>query len=339
MTERKQIIGVKVGSMYSCGAVPEVGTDVPRTTVVKSCITYVRDPINSQVTEIIIGTETPDSIFPLDKGIIESDDALEPTGEILDKLELPSDAYVVAAIPANEIMHGRHRLRQALMKALNPNKIVLVSEIYCGAVKSLGFMNSGDESVLKAFHSSFLAINLGSTTTEILVIIRAKKKYLNSFTDVNGNQVDHDLYEAIQNNLGKVIITLPEVRAIKEAYSLKHPQDIMFKVMTKNGMTEQYTGKPIVNALKTYVSRVASLTTRILTNTLERETIAQILKSPIVLTGGMGNIEGLPEALEDELRSQLHYEYLTCMKQTDGHIAPCLGALMIASKMDWTRVS
>ena len=336
----KTFIGVKVGSTYSCAAM--LNGAAPKTTVIKSCIAYEKNPMDDVVTNTIIGTEVDGSIFPLDKGVIESDDMIEPTSEIVRKLGLPVWSHVVVAVPALELINeknkGKIRLKKALIDALQPTKMVMFPEVYCGAVKSLGYIKIGGRNQLKAWHSSFLAVNLGSTTTEVLVVIRGNKQYINAFTDVCGNRVDEELADALKNAFGKVIITTPEVKEIKEKFNLTDPGDYTFKVLTKNGMTEISSSLEITNVLNQYAYKVAALIKRILTTSLDSEIVAQILDMPIITTGGMGNITGLVDALELQLRKQLNYDGIVCERQIDGHIAPCLGALMMAPETNWETV-
>jgi actin-related protein len=105
-----------------------------------------------------------------------------------------------------------------------------------------------------------------------------------------------------------------------------------------NGVMETYTYKPVMKVLEKYVYNVATLLSTIMKNTLTPEVIAQVLDTPIVLTGGMGNIPGLPERLEQKLRGLLNYEKISVTKQNDGHIAPALGALTLANEINWDRI-
>lgn len=333
-----QSIGVKIGSTYTVSAV-RGGLNTPVTKVIKSCVVHTVDPVTHQTIDTEVGVYRPESLFPLDKGIIEKDEHIAPTEAIINKLNAPKGARVVAAVPAVEIQNGRDRLKRALLSALSPQKLVLFPEVYCGAVNSLGYFEHNGKQTLRALRSDFVALNLGSTTLEVLIALHGEQKYLNAFTAVCGNMVDHEILDALNNSLGKVIITLPEVRGIKEQFSMSAPQDIRFRVMTRpNGVVEVYTSKPVLKALNKYVLDVATQLTTIMKNTLTAEVIAQVLDTPIVLTGGMGNIPGLPERLEQQLKILLNYEKISVMKQADGHIAPAIGALTLANEINWDRI-
>ena len=329
-------VGLKVGSTYACASVFD-GTE-QKNIVIKSCVRHIHDPITNEVKETIVGEDTLDAVFPLDKGIIESDDNIAPVIAIIERLGIPKFARVVAAVPAVEILNGKERLKQAINSALAPRKLVLFPEVFCGAVNALGVMETGGEKKLKALNSNFAALNLGSTTTEVLISQNGSRKYLNAFANVSGNRVDHVLYDKLQNTMGKVIITLPMVREIKEGFDLDHPHEVKFNVLTKNGMREEHLYKPVQDAISRYIEDVAELLKSILVNTLDIDTIAEVLDTPIVLTGGMGNIKGLPEHLEKKLREVLNYQGVSVLKQADGHIAPSKGALALTEYVPWEKV-
>lgn len=330
-------VGLKVGSTYSCASL--LDDTEPKNAVIKSCIRYIRDPITNEIKETIVGEDTPDAMFPLDKGIIESDENIAPVIVIINKLGVPKFARVVAAVPAVEILNGKERLKQAIGSALAPRKLVLFPEVFCGAVNALGMINSpSGRKQLKALNSNFLAVNLGSTTTEVLISRNGARAYLNAFTKVSGNRVDHMLYDTLQNSMGKVIITLPMVRDIKEQFDLNHPHEVRFNVLTGRGMKEEHAYKPVQDAIFTYITEVAELLKSILVHSLDNEMIAQVLDSPVILTGGMGNIKGLPEHLELKLRDVLNYQRVSVLKQENGHIAPALGALALTEHVPWEKI-
>lgn len=330
-------VGVKIGSTYACASMMN-GTE-RMDAVIKSCVRYVRDPITNEIKQTIVGEDTPDAIFPLDKGIIESDENIVPVIQIIEKLGIPKFVRVVAAVPAVEILNGKERLKQAIGSALAPRKLVLFPEVFCGAVNALGIMEGTDgKKQLKALNSNFLAVNLGSTTTEVLIFRNGTRAYLNAFTKVSGNRVDHMLYDTLQNSMGKVIITLPMVREIKERFDLNNPHEVKFNVLTKKGMREEHVYKPVQDTIYTYIEEVAELLKSILVHSLDNEMIAQVLDNPVVLTGGMGNIKGLPEQLEHQLRIALNYQNVSVLKQVDGHLAPALGALALTEYVPWERV-
>jgi len=331
-------IGVKIGSTYSVSAV-RGGLETPVTNVIKSCVSPVTDPDTKTVNETYIGVERPDSVFPLDKGIIESDDHIPLTISIINKLGVPAGARIVAAIPALELVEGRERLKKALRESLKPSKMVLSPEVYCGAVNALGYTEVNGKRKLKALHSDFLALNLGSTTLEVLIALHGTRKYLNAFTTVCGNKVDYELFDMLHNSYGKVLITLPQIREMKEQFNMTSPKEIMLNVMTHNdGVRRVSVAKTVQTVLDKYVFDVSTFLVSILKNTLTPETIAQVFDTPIVLTGGMGNIPGLPERIEKKMRELLHYEKLTVLKQVDGHIAPAIGALTLADEINWDRI-
>ena len=330
-------VGIKIGSTYACASVFDGNEQ--KNVVIKSCIRYVRDPITNDVNETVVGEDTPDAVFPLDKGIIEKDYNIEPVIAIINKLGIPKFARVVAAVPAVEILNGKERLKQAIGSALSPRKLVLFPEVFCGAVNALGVMDGADgKKQLKALNSNFLAVNLGSTTTEVLISRNGARAYLNAFTKVSGNRVDHMLYDTLQNSMGKVIITLPKVREIKEKFDLNNPHEIKFNVLTGRGMEEEHLYKPVQDAIYTYIQEVAELLKSILVHSLDNEMIAQVLDNPVVLTGGMGNIKGLPEQLERKLREVLNYQDVFVLKQESGHIAPSRGALMLTEYVPWEKI-
>jgi len=335
LKEQNQTIGVKIGSTYSVSAV-RGGLESPVTKVIKSCVSPVTDPDTNVINETYIGVERPDSVFPLDKGIIENDDRIPLTMAIINKLEAPSMSLVVAAIPALELVDGRERLKKALRESLKPLKMVLSPEVYCGAVNALGYYEVGGKRKLKALHSDFLALNLGSTTLEVLIALHGERKYLNAFTSVCGNKVDYELFDMLHNSFGKVIITLPQIREMKEQFNMAKPKEIIVNVMTQSeGVRRVPVQRVFQTVLEKYVLDVSNVLVSLLKNTLTPETIAQVFDTPIVLTGGMGNIPGLAEGIERNMRELLHYEKITVLKQVDGHIAPALGALTLANEINW----
>lgn len=333
-----QTIGVKIGSTYSVLAV-RGGLETPVTSVIKSCVSTVTDPDTKNVSSVDIGIERPDSIFPLSKGIIENDKLIAPTIAIIKKLNAPPLTRVVAAIPALELIEGRDRLKKALRDSLTPLKMVLSPEVYCGAVNLLGYIDVNGARKLKALHSDFIALNLGSTTLEVLIALHGKRVYLNAFTGVCGSMVDYQILDTVQNKFGKVLTTMPEIRDIKEKFNMNDPKEIQFNVMTQNDGVVQVSGtSTILAVLDRYVFDVCTQLVTILKNTLSPEVIAQVLDTPIVLTGGMGNIPGLSERIEQKMRDFLHYDKITVLKQTDGHIAPAIGALTLANEINWDKI-
>ncbi len=337
--EVKQTIGVKIGSTYSVSAV-RGGLETPVTNMIKSCLSPVTDPDTKVINDMYIGVERPDSVFPLDKGIIEKDEQIPLTIAIINKLNVPHGALVVAAVPALELVEGRERLKTALREALKPFKMVFSPEVYCGAVVALGYTEVNGKRKLKALHSDFLALNLGSTTLEILVALHGERKYLNAFTKVCGNKVDFELFDMLHNTFGKVLITMPEIRQMKEQFNMTSPKEVIVNVMTQSdGIKRVSVQKVVQTMLDKYVTDVSELLVTILKNTLTPETIAQVLDTPIVLTGGMGNIPGLPERVEKKLRELLHYNKVTVLKQVDGHIAPAIGALTLANEINWDKIA
>ncbi|MDD5454047.1 MAG: rod shape-determining protein [Candidatus Ratteibacteria bacterium] len=336
--EINRLIGVKIGSTYSVSAAREEH-ETPVTNVIKSCVSPVTDPDTTVLNDTYIGVERPDSVFPLDKGIIENDANILLTIAIINKLNIPPGAYVVAAIPALELTDGRARLKRALLESLKPAKMVLSPEVYCGAVTALGYSEINGKQRLKALHSDFLALNLGSTTTEVLIALHGERKYLKAFTKVCGNMVDSELFDTLHNTFGKVLITMPQIRDIKEQFNMINQKDVIVNVLThSDGVKKVPVQKVVMSVLDNYVFNVSDLLVNILKNNLTPETIAQVLDTPIVLTGGMNNIPGLAERIEKKMRELLHYEKLTVLKQVDGHIAPAIGALTLSTEINWEKI-
>lgn len=325
-------IGLKLGSLNSVVALrrgSEIVTQHKRT-----CIRYPMDTLHNKPLPPVIGEEaTPfsDVQYPLNLGLIETDEGIQQTKDILSSFEIPKGGNIIAAAPAVQIMDGRNRLIQVINEVFEPNTANLFSEGLCAAVCIL-------ENPMKILESTIYCLNLGSSTFEFGCFSEGVVAHLAAHAEASGNKVDKDILNKISSSVGDPIIAEKEARDIKEQASLLNPKSFTIKGFTRKGISEKQVSGEIVVAIKEYVELVAEIADREIHNVPSdaRRLAFRPAKGldkpmPLIISGGMANIEGLPELLCEELSKRLNHKFeFMAPKQGTAHIAPAVGALLLA---------
>ena len=329
MSEETIKIGLKPGSQNTCIAMrtPE-GTI--STKCIKTAIYYPRTLLQEQSAEPpLIGEEAllhAGALMPLNLGLVETEDGVQQIKDILTSLALPQDADMVLASPAMEINEGKNRLIHAVDEVCSPKSMFEFSEGVCSAAYILG-------NAEKLKDTTMLVANLGSSTFEFACIHEANTIHLTAHSDISGNNVDEKIRHRIQNSIGDAMITIKDVREIKETTSLKEPKTFKIKGQTRNGIVEQEINNEVLLPLTDYVERVCE-TIKHEIRTIKPELRKRALENPLIIAGGMANIDGLPESIEDTLSLMLNYPIkIAYSKSRDNHIAPAIGALMLAEAL------
>lgn len=324
--QRRREVGLKIGSQNTAMAVREDGEI--KTKCIKTCIMYPKNiSANAPPSPPIIGdkaSEYAEAIYPLRLGVVKTDAGVKQTKDILSTLGIPEAPNVVVATPAIEINEGKRRLIKAISEVCGYKNALNFSEGLCSAAYIT-------DKVKELLESTFLSINMGSTTTEFGCVHQMKMIHLSAHAEISGDKLDNIILNHIRNSMGDVMLNIKDVRQIKEAASLTDPKETIVKGWTPDGIMEQLVKDEIYEPIKDYAWGVATL--------IKNETIGSIdpqirrfaLERPLVISGGMANIEGLPELIGAILSEKSKFTFeIAYSKRKDSHIAPSIGALMIA---------
>lgn len=324
--DNNNCIGLKVGSLNTALAFRN-GSDGIETKHTRTCIRYPNAVLKGA--SIKIGdeaTEYADAIYPLALGVIGNDKDIEHTTNILALLDIPKNSNIVLASPAVEMLEGKKRLASAVKKVTNYTKLWVFSEGLCASVNVLG----SPEPIL---NSTFFGINMGSTTTEFGCFSEGKIAHLSAHPEFCGNRVDNDILLKLRNTVGDLIISNREIRELKESANIKNPQPFVLKSMTRDGVVEHSVTTEIITPLETFVEGVSELVKREVTGNIKPEVRKAAFDSPLILSGGMVNITGLPELLKKSLSDKLRYDLDVKYTEADNHISPSVGALLLSEEI------
>lgn len=319
-------IGLKVGSLNTALAFRN-NSNAIETKHTRTCIRYPNAVLKGA--SIKIGdeaTEYADAIYPLALGVIGNDKDIEHTANILASLDIPKNSNIVLASPAVEMLEGKKRLALAVKKVTNYNKLWVFSEGLCASVNVLG----SPEPIL---NSTFFGINMGSTTTEFGCFSEGKIAHLSAHPEFCGNRVDNDILLKLRNSVGDLIISNKEIRELKESANIKNPQPFVLKSMTRDGILEHTIVDEITKPIETFVTGVAELVKREIINNVSADIRLSGLNNAIVISGGMTNINGLPEAMKDALSKKLNFDIEVKYLETDNHVSPSIGGLLLCEKI------
>lgn len=321
-----QSIGLKVGSLNTALAFRDSSSAII-TKHTRTCIRYPNAVLKGA--SIKIGdeaTEYADAIYPLALGVIEKEEGIQQTADILSSLDIPKNSNIVLASPGIEMMQGKKWLAQAVKKVSNYNKIWVFSEGLCAAVNVL----NSPEPIL---NSTFLSINMGSTTTEFGCFSEGRIVHLSAHPEFCGNRVDNDILLRIRNSAGDIMATNREIRELKESANVKNPQSFVMKSMTRDGILEHEVSSEITKPIETFVEGVVGVVSKEIFGNVEASVRKTALDSPLILSGGMVNIAGLCEMLKATLSEKLRYDIDVRFLEADGHISPSVGALMLCEEI------
>jgi len=326
MSLENNIIGLKTGSrnlVYTT----ELGTIIS-----PSCIAVERH-LDGTPKEYIIGNPNHiNNVYPLNRGIITATDKLSAEEnkqlliKILEHTKIPKFSRIVCAAPESEMESGKGLLKEAIIKALSPDKeLILYPECFCGAVAHMG--------VDKAVNDFFSVLNLGSTSVGIGIFSAGEKKLLTSFTDTSGYLVDERILIRLNNIYGSLVTNITQIQNIKEKFNMKiEPQFSPIDIIIGKEQKTISCDTEIRYELDLYAKEIADIYTRIFTSPNSNDFRYNMIKSPLVLTGGMSNIIGLSEIIKMHIDNQINSNIELHVVE-NGHISPAIGAFKLAKEL------
>ncbi len=326
-------IGLKPGSQNTVVAVRnEKRTEEITTKTIKTCIRYPKNNLLKPTTlKPMVGDEAAkfaDAKYPLNLGLVETQEGLQQIIEIFQSIEIPQGSDIVVASPAMEINEGQTMLADAVKEVFHPNKLYLVSEALCSNIYLL--MNQGhigDPNDLLS--KTILSANLGSSTFEFGCFDQTDIVHLSAHSEAGGNIVDEKIFTKIQNAIGDAMITLPDIRAMKEACSLKEAKEFEVKGQNRDGIVVKTVSHEVTEPVREYVNTVAEIIKKEL-KSISPQIRRSAFEMPLAISGGMVNIDGLPELLTDALEDKLNYPIKTIYSQEkNSHMTAAIGALML----------
>lgn len=314
-------IGLKTGSRNL------VWTNKDGTKIIPSCIAEDSD-IKGKVIKYEVGN--PDnikSIYPLNRGIVTNIESQNLLRKILEHTGIPKYSNMVIAAPEAELEMGKNLLKDAIILSLSPAKdLALYPESFCGAVKKLGVDNS--------INTFFTSLNMGSTSTGIGVYAAGNRNVLTSFNDVSGCVVDERILTRLNNTYGSTITNILKIQQMKEKFNMKTdtssytPIDILIGTKQKTvSCTPEFYYE-----LDNYAHKVADIFIKIFSSPDSNAFRYNMINSPVILTGGMSNIIGLPELIKKYIDSRTSAN-IDLQVVEHGEIAPAEGAYMLAEEL------
>jgi hypothetical protein len=320
--EINELIGLKTGSRNLAWTTSEGTKTVP------SCIGEELDIHNKVINYIFNKPENKLSKYPLNRGIVTNASSQNLLIKLLEHTQIPRFSNLVVAAPETELTEGQNMLKDAIIKALSPNKdFILYPESFCGAVYKMG--------VDTALNNFFTALNLGSTSTGIGVftpIGEKRKLVLTATNDVSGSSVDEKILQRLKNTYGSVVVNISKIQDLKEKSSLKLESNAFTPIDIIEG-THQKT-KDCTSEFQTeldlYAQDVSNLFVKIFS--LPSSTFRyDMINSPVILTGGMVNIPGMSQRIKKYIDEKTNAN-IDLQTVEDGHLAPAKGGFLLAGE-------
>jgi len=299
-------VGIKIGSQRTV-IVTDEGEFVTHT-----CIKEVENPVTGEK-EYVIGDEALELFgdevnYMLRGGFPGNEEEAELLKVYLTKLvrefDIPESSYVTYAVPSIESDICLNLLKKVIAQL--PVGWVgkeMWNDSFLGALA----LPEGMEMINK----TFLVINLGSSTTEIVAVRRGEIVYSLVTGAISGDIVDRRIRNEIQNETrGAVNIDLNTAREFKEKYAnLKNWEKVQETVhLFEKGRYSFRIDECIIKPVNEYTEEVADFVAmQFLPELAERNfsVYRQIIRKDFILIGGMAEIPGLPEKLETILRDRL----------------------------------
>ncbi len=299
-------VGIKIGSQHTV-IVTDDGTFVTHT-----CIKEVENPVTGEK-EYVIGDEAlelfgDEANFMLRGGFPGTEEEAELLKIYLTKIvreyDIPENSYVTYAVPAIESEICINLVKKVIAQL--PVGWVgkeMWNDSFLGALA----LPEGMEMINK----TFLVINLGSSTTEVVAVRRGGIVYSLVTGAISGDAVDRKIRNEIQNETrGAVNIDLTTAREYKERYAnLKNWEKVQETVhLFEKGKYSFRVDECIIRPINEYIEEVADFVAmQFLPELAERNfsVYRQIVKKDFILIGGMAEIPGLAEKLEASLRDRL----------------------------------
>ncbi len=328
--DNTKCIGIKVGSLNTAIAYRDENGEI-KNNFKRTCIRYPKDFIHGHM-KPIVGEEAfgfDDTYQPLHLGVIESDEGIQQTIDILDTFRIPPNAdLIVLASPAMEINEGKKRLVKAIDSVASPKNIRECSEGLCSAIYILNNPN--------ILSSTFFTLNLGSSTTEFGCISEGEVIHLSAHGEVSGNTVDVSIENRIRNSISGAMFAPSEICKMKEKTSLKNPTEFIIRGTSRKGFIEAKISNEIISSINEYSEMVVDIVQNEILNSnkVTPSIRKKAIEMPLIISGGMSNVEGLPELIISKLNEKINYNFaVEYPKNHDGHIAPAIGALILAEEI------
>ncbi|MFA4870835.1 MAG: hypothetical protein WC623_21740 [Pedobacter sp.] len=298
------------------------------TKTTRTCVRYPKDLSGKELSPVVGEPASlfADAQFPLNLGLVETDEGIRHTKDILASFDIPQGMNIILAAPAVEIAKGEKRLAQAVKEVCLPTKIRMFSECLASAVAVLN-----DPKLI--LDSAFFSINLGSSTTEFGCFNSGTKEHLSAHSETSGNRVDHAIRSRIERSVGDSMFSLHDIQIMKESSSLKSPKTFKVPGFSRHGKIEKDVCEEIIIPLQEYANGVASFVADEIYSNVQPRVRKLALDEPIIISGGMANIEGLPELIIEKLseRTKCRIEFKS--SGTNNHIAPAIGALLLCEEI------
>lgn len=320
-------LGIKIGSQNTAVARrKEDGTIELNHT--KTCVRYPKGALKMDE-KPIIGDKAmvyEDVISPMRFGVVENIEGITHLVDILKTLGLPEGINMILASPGVQMKNGNAWLAEAIKQACAPKSLKAFSEGACSAAW-LG----GAEFINK---SAIFSLNAGSTTFEVGCFRELNEIFLSAHPEISGNRVDKVIINRIRNTVGDAVFSENAIREMKEHASLLHPKTFTVEGITRKGKVEVQVCDEVTTSLKEYAEAVASIFSHEAMQVIEANTRNMALKSPLFMSGGMLNIEGMPELINDLIFEKTHHKFeISYSKEGDSHHIAAKGALLIAEEI------
>lgn len=299
-------VGIKIGSQHT--VVVTDGNEF----VIHTCIKEIENPITGEK-EYVIGDEAvemfgDDVNYMLRGGFPGNEEEAELLKTFLLKLikecNLPENSYVTYAVPSIESETSINLLKKVIAQLpIGWIGKEMWNDSFLGAIA----LPEG----LDVINKTFLVINLGSSTTEVVAVRRGEIVYSLVTGAISGDAVDRRIKNEIQNETrGAVNIDLNTAREFKEKYAnLKNWEKVQETVhLFEKGKYSFRIDECIIKPINEYVEEVADFVAMQFLPELAEKNFSiyrQIIKRDFVLIGGMAEIPGLAEKLEAMLRDRL----------------------------------
>ena len=332
-------IGVKIGSTRTVLVLPADGggLQVVRTL---TCLASYENPITGE-TRYAFGddaaAEYPDKVqFPLRSGLPDAGDQTERARQffdaVVDSHDLPAHSIVVYATPASSDESGQANLRSVIEESrIGGVAIERYPEGLCGSIPAFG-------DGLEAIDEVFLAVNLGSTSTEFAAYRRGEQLAPYRTGATTGNEIDREIVNNVENESGsRVHIDINTAREYKEQYAdFENFEPVTETIQQPGGGRHEFTVSwSIMDPVEAYLdSVVGEFTEQFLPQLANnyRGVYRPAIQKQIVLTGGMACVPGLVDAFERRVSDRLEEE-ITAVAPKRADLAATVGAYRIADRL------
>jgi actin-like ATPase involved in cell morphogenesis len=305
-----------------------------------TCLASYENPITGE-TKYAFGddaaAEYPEKVqFPLRSGLPaageQTDRARQFFDAVVDSHDIPAHSVVVYATPASGDESGQTNLRSVIEESrIGEAGIERYPEGLCGSIPAFG-------DGLEAIDEVFLAVNLGSASTEFAAYRRGEQLAPYRTGSVTGNEVDRDIVNNVENESGsRVHIDINTAREYKEQYAdFENFEPVTETIQQPGGGRHEFTVSwSIMDPVEAYLDGVVSEFTEQFLPQLAndyRRVYRPAIQKPVVLTGGMACVPGLVDAFERRVADRLDEE-VTAVAPNRADLAATVGAYRIADRL------